>query len=103
MLQAVFGSINSIANVENIKKALLHQMPVSSQHKESVRDETSQVNTKKGELGNWALFHEVESELEAQKPTFESEALPKGIDFGLKVQRLKFREISRKWLTFLLK
>jgi hypothetical protein len=24
-----------------------------------VRDETSQVNTKKGELGNWALFHEV--------------------------------------------
>jgi hypothetical protein len=27
VLQAVFGSINSIANVENIKKALLHQMP----------------------------------------------------------------------------
>jgi hypothetical protein len=26
VLQAVFGSINSIANVENIKKALLHQM-----------------------------------------------------------------------------
>ena len=31
-------------------------MPVSTQAKCA---ETSQVNTKKGELGNWALFHEV--------------------------------------------
>ena len=36
VLQAVFGSINSIANVENIKKALLHQMPTAKTQMQSL-------------------------------------------------------------------